>query len=99
MNLTELEALAKLATPGQWDTNPDGVLGYELEVTANNHYVGICEAAPYDALYIAAANPDTIIKMIELIREMEEALRMSNNLSNPYHQEVDAVLVKYEGLL
>ncbi len=99
MNLTELKALAKLATPGPWDTNPDGVLGYELEVTANNHYVGICEAAPYDALYIAASNPDTILKMCELIKEMEDALRMSNNLSNPYHQEVDAVLVKYEGLL
>ena len=96
MNLTELEALAKLATPGPWDTNPDGVLGYELEVTANNHYVGICEAAPYDALYIAAANPDTILKMIELIREMFDAL---DNYEYTDSTAGNAAIAKYKELL
>ena len=74
MNFSGLEKLAKAATSGPWETNPADVLSEELEVTASNHFVSICDAAPYDALYIAAANPQTILAMIEVIKEMAEAL-------------------------
>ena len=43
----ELLALAEAATPGPWDTNPADALSSELEVTASNHYISICDAAPY----------------------------------------------------
>ena len=71
----ELLALAEVATPGPWDTNPADVLSSELEVTATNHYISICDAAPYDALLIAAANPETIRQLVELVRLQHEALK------------------------
>ena len=64
----ELLARAEAATSGPWDTNPADAFSSELEVTANNHYIGICDAAPYDALFIAAANPETIKQLVELVR-------------------------------
>ena len=70
----ELLALAEVATPGPWDTNPADVLSSELEVTATNHYISICDAAPYDALLIAAANPETIKQLVELVRLQHAAL-------------------------
>jgi hypothetical protein len=72
----ELLALAEAATPGPWDTNPADVLSSELEVTANNHYISIADAAPYDALFIAAVNPETIRQLIELVKLQHEALTM-----------------------
>ena len=72
----ELLALAEAATPGPWDTNPADALSSELEVTASNHYISICDAAPYDALFVSAANPETIRQLIELVRLQHEALMM-----------------------
>jgi hypothetical protein len=71
----ELLALAEAATPGPWDTNPADALSIELEVTANNHYISICDATPYDALFIAAANPETIKQLVELVRLQHQALK------------------------
>jgi hypothetical protein len=69
----ELLALAETATSGPWDTNPADALSSEIEVTANNHYISVCDAAPYDALFIAAANPETIKQLVELVRLQHDA--------------------------
>ena len=71
----ELLKLAASATSGPWDTNPADALSSELEVTASNHYISICDAAPYDALFVSAANPETIRQLIELVRLQHEALK------------------------
>ena len=73
--LNELEALAKAATPGPWETNKADIISNVIEVIANNGYVSVCDADPYDALFIAHANPQTILQMIALIRQMEDALK------------------------
>jgi hypothetical protein len=80
----ELLALAEAATSGPWDTNPADALSSELEVTANNHYISICDAAPYDALFIAASNPETIKQLVELVRLQHEALRMNKTPLEDY---------------
>jgi hypothetical protein len=83
MNLTELKKLAEAATPGPWDTNPADAFSNELEVTANNHYISICDAAPYDALFIAAANPETIKQLVELVRLQHKALEFAADFITP----------------
>ena len=70
----ELLALAEAATSGPWGTNPADAFSSELEVTANNRYISVCEAAPYDALFIAVANPETVRQLVELVRQMANAL-------------------------
>jgi hypothetical protein len=80
----ELLALAGAATSGPWDTNPADALSNELEVTANNHYISVCNAAPYDALLIAAANPETIKQLVELVRLQHEALSETTALCTNY---------------
>ena len=97
--LKELERLCLAATPGPWEpVHKEG--GWS--VFSGNQFLAFVGDSDRqtdwrgNAEYISAANPDTILKMVELIGEMEKALRMSNNLSNPYHQKVDEVLIKYK---
>ena len=73
---TELEALAKAATPGPWDADRKVVF---------TPWTGWCDAngLPYDdrelvaraaepdARYIAAANPHTVLDLIAHVRELE----------------------------
>ena len=84
MNLSELEALAKAATPGPWETNKEDIISNVMEVIANNGYVSVCDADPYDALFIAHANPQTILQMIALIRQIGDALEVASDLTMPY---------------
>jgi hypothetical protein len=85
----ELLALAEAATPGPWDTNPADAFSSELEVTANNHYISICDAAPYDALFIAAANPETIKQLVELVRLQNSALKEYTGVCRSYNDPSD----------
>jgi hypothetical protein len=95
MNLTELEALAKLAGSRKtWLSN-----GYAVRVDnrgGREYWIGTCPLGVAD--YIAAANPDTILKLCELVREMAEALdwlRMHG--SNRYlTREAVQALTKYK---
>ena len=65
--IEELRKAAEAATPGPWDTTPEDVLSSELEVTAGNNFIGICDASPYDALFIAKANPQTILRLLAVV--------------------------------
>jgi hypothetical protein len=75
IDLDKLEALAKAATPGPWETIPtcenivrvpfDGARGLEGLSVAD------CRTDPV-AAFIASANPATILALIERSRELEE---------------------------
>jgi hypothetical protein len=93
----ELLALAEAATSGPWDTNPADAFSSELEVTANNHYISVCDAAPYDALFIAAANPETIKQLVELVRLQHYALTYEGAAEFQIYGEAIAAFNKWEG--
>jgi hypothetical protein len=92
----ELLALAEAATSGPWDTNPADAFSSELEVTASNHYVSVCNAAPYDALFIAAANPETIKQLVELVRLQHEALERVGRDQRPITEPAIEAFNKWE---
>ncbi len=91
ISLTELEALAKAATPGPWrhDKQEESLRPWDAKVVSDGG--DICtthkhtgeKAAMYwevthpDAAFIAEANPETILTLVSLVREMGEALEMS----------------------
>ena len=71
MNLTELRKLAEAATPGQWESYetrvylPHNSGGFDIRNSPN---------AENNAAYIAAANPATILALLDLIAQCKEAL-------------------------
>ena len=77
--LNELEALAKAATPGPWHSPGIGEIHNEKCVVIasidfpheHNENEG---GTQQDADFIAAANPQVILQLIALIRQMGEAL-------------------------
>jgi hypothetical protein len=75
MNINELEKLAKAATPGPWIAGSDWVTAdpdfNEVLLRLNGTNSSACG---FDLDYIASANPQTILAMIELLREMGECL-------------------------
>ena len=85
----ELLKLAASATSGPWDTNPADALSNELEVTANNNYVSVCDAAPYDALFIAATNPETIKQLVELVRLQNSAVKWAQEELRMHQEDIN----------
>jgi len=77
MNINELEALAKAATQGPWDMVENshlafgGVQLHWINSEAGNLAENICKE---EAAYIAAANPEAVLALIALVREMGKAL-------------------------
>lgn len=97
MNLSELEQLAKAATPGPWaigDDSNDAVWC----VMSGRDCVATCSTETglhiADATFIAAANPETILRLIELLRDMAGALIDASN-DYPKEKAIKA-LAKYE---
>lgn len=70
-DLTELRRVAEAATPGPWM-----VVGLNEEddtvVTVDDD--PICHAYPDDSRYIAAADPQTVLALIERLERAEEAM-------------------------
>ena len=73
----ELLKLAEAATQSEWAAveNPHlafgGVQLYWIDSEAGNLAENICEE---EAMFIAAANPATIIELIALVRQMREVI-------------------------
>ncbi len=71
--LTELRELAKAATPGPWIYDET-----ELPAKRIHHPDGtmVAEVSQMrmDGRHIAAANPETILRLLDLVDEMGEAL-------------------------
>lgn len=71
--LDEIERLAKAATPGPWECAPgDAIDHWELWNPKTTEYVvqddsGV-EPRFEDISYIAAANPETVLKLIAVVK-------------------------------
>ena len=90
--LDKLEALAKAATPGPWTAQKARsvihVGGFskvcEISTSANHVYEDypgakkeFIEKQEHNAAYLEAANPATILALIERVRELESILSAS----------------------
>lgn len=86
IDLDELERLAKAATPGPWrwwtscsfrrlSSDATGLDGDVLH--AVTHVDGVADVIGTEATkeFIAAANPSTVLALVERLREAENALR------------------------
>jgi hypothetical protein len=81
--INELEALARAATPGEWERRKwfgNDWPEKRISVSSGNTAIVIspryAEAqAEHDANYIAAANPATMLKLIEVIRAQHAVLK------------------------
>jgi len=80
-NLTDLRAKAEAATPGPWDAvSETGVANFHTSIYGDG-YKGLLIACgdqngahTADMDFIAAANPTTILSLIDRIERLEEAL-------------------------
>lgn len=66
IDLDTLEAFAKAATPGPWDTKegPDF-----SEILANSKNIALVGSQHKDAAFIAAANPAVVLELIAELRK------------------------------
>ena len=76
MNIEELKRLAEAATPGPWSSHPNGYYG----VHSNTGTICSTGEKIADALYIAAANPATILELIQQRDELLAALKDAREL-------------------
>lgn len=80
--LDELEKLARAAAFGPWEhihisPSVESIVRYEGE---GKHYqVGTFSGAESDAKHIAAANPDTVLKLIAVVRAAERLKRLKGH--------------------
>lgn len=100
MNLDELKRLAEAATPGPWKVGTDGwpigsfSTGNSNENGEDYHvstYGLRCDElgsgdAKTDATFIAAANPATILDLVEKLKACEEALEIVGHRSGSMHE-------------
>ena len=73
--LGRLEARAKAATFGPWETNdPRHIFGdMDTDHDGDNPLIGSTQN-PQDAAFISAANPRAILKLTALIRKLQDEL-------------------------
>ena len=75
-SFNKLRKLAKKATPGKWSHNINGTCDYvESPSDHPNATWMICYATKANSKYIAAANPETLIELLNLLKFQHEALK------------------------
>ena len=67
-SIKQLETLAYAATPGEWEALSN------CRVWAQRDFVCDADNSVENSHYIAAANPQTVLKLIEVIRVQQYAL-------------------------
>jgi hypothetical protein len=80
--LKELEEAARAATKGTWVHDRNGFIGpfkddewkEAVACIANMKDVDLSEQDQFNAQFIARANPDTVLKLVEVIGFLEQAL-------------------------
>jgi len=82
MTITELEALARAATPGEWSATSI------FNVWSQSHLICSTDDSD-DSQYIAAANSATMLKLCEIIRELREALEGVIKVADRKTEEFD----------
>jgi len=100
--IEELEAAARLASPGQWTltvhTNPVDRFDAQADdwtLSVGGKQVVAAEDGirnQRDVRYIAAANPANVQALIARIRELEEAQRWINALEQLLDEDVDVLV-------
>jgi hypothetical protein len=103
MKLKELKELAEKATPGPWVWRSPGYLcnkyiepGLVLDVNAEK--VGI-ERSIEDAEFIAAANPQVVLQLIERIKKLNEAITLATGNPGPWNDDDDYELFSLDEAL
>lgn len=72
IDLDTLEAIAKAATPGPWETKA----GQDFsEILANSKNIALVGSQHKDAAFIAAANPTTMLALIAELRKRDNAMQ------------------------
>jgi hypothetical protein len=89
MNLDNLEALAKAATPGPWRYTANGIIG--SDAMPDEQFIVLWDDDGRnrfnDYPFIAASNPETILALIDLVREMGEVLENLEKVKGRHHTE------------
>jgi len=115
VNITELEKLAKAAIPGPWIGAGPSFGGprpvYIASVIVDREgddddCFDVCQAptgeresSTDNLTYIAAANPQTILQLIELLKEMGEAISSALSDDRPYITKCEEALAKYKEVM
>jgi hypothetical protein len=91
INITELETLARAATPGKWEATSI------FNVWSQSHLICSTDDSD-DSQYIAAANPATMLKLIEIIREQHQVIGAIckwdwEAMIRPSHADLDKALL------
>ena len=72
--LEQIEALARGATPGPWESNEDGVVvdrpGERYRVILSSNIYDTKRAR--DSAYVAAVSPDVILRLVEIVKAAEK---------------------------
>ena len=85
MNIDELERIANEATDGPWQRRTGEGFSYFIVETAWGGEKRITESkSSLDAAYIEAANPATMRKLIERLRDAEEAMGQGDEAESAY---------------
>ncbi len=93
-NLTALRALAENATPGPWEADDNQPFSRDLQgifAPGERRYVLKVEfdeqpENPADAEFIAAANPATVLDLLDRLERAEAALERVRALEPTWHK-------------
>lgn len=99
MKLDELEILAEIATPGPWVVTTTAG-GWDAVCEQGNRSSTICNLSlnhPPNADFIATANPATVLRLCELLREAQTYLEWVRAGDRPTPAVLDAFLAKLDG--
>jgi hypothetical protein len=72
--INKLEKLARAATPGDWKASDAGNVRTNVDSKRDTFFICSAGGDIDDAAYIAAANPQTVLKLCEVIRTLRDAL-------------------------
>ena len=86
--LDKLEELAKAATPGPWMTPDHALIVHQKHapcpaVCFVMTKSGACENHAHNAAYIAAANPETILRLVRVARAAKAILAHHDEGARP----------------
>ncbi len=98
MDIEKLKALAQTATPGPWFVRPqaNNTIGNVIDGNDNDNFHVTTWRGNEDSEFIAAANPAQILKLIEMVEIMKDALEQYTDSIIPYAKTALARLAASE---
>ena len=94
LDLDDLEAKARAATPGPWRLLPDGPPTIVAGTPGDEIKIVGPQIGPYlwNAAHIAAASPDVVLELVARIRKLEQGLDEAARLGKRWLREMDGLL-------